>query len=111
MQGRYIEHQALKAFGGPERLAMVTSLRPKSPFVKDETVLNGIRGITDQDTMYYQYADYQYQNFAARFAKARETALKRRQDEAKFDVDGTRAFLEEQKQVIELLLNQIVADS
>lgn len=28
MQGRYIEHQALKAFGGRERISMVTSFEP-----------------------------------------------------------------------------------
>ncbi|KZL79494.1 hypothetical protein CI238_05854, partial [Colletotrichum incanum] len=31
MQGRYIEHQALKAFGDRKRISMVTSFRAKSP--------------------------------------------------------------------------------
>ncbi|KAL4747476.1 hypothetical protein BDW72DRAFT_206431 [Aspergillus terricola var. indicus] len=42
MQGRYIEHQALRALGGRERISMVTCFRAKDPLVKDETVLVGI---------------------------------------------------------------------
>lgn len=41
MQGRYTKHQALKALGGCEHISMVTSSWPKSPFIKDETVLTG----------------------------------------------------------------------
>ncbi|KAL4868895.1 hypothetical protein BDV12DRAFT_185606 [Aspergillus spectabilis] len=47
LQGRYIDHQALKAHGGRERISMVTCFRPTSPLVKDETVLVGVRGISD----------------------------------------------------------------
>lgn len=37
MQGRYLEHQALKALGGRERISIVTAFRPKSHLVRDET--------------------------------------------------------------------------
>ena len=47
MQGRYIEHQALKALGGRERISMVTALWPKSPFVRDMTPLTGSRVISN----------------------------------------------------------------
>lgn len=36
MQGRYIEHQALEALGGRERISMVCAFRPKDAMVKDE---------------------------------------------------------------------------
>ncbi|KAL4935605.1 hypothetical protein BDV06DRAFT_217300 [Aspergillus oleicola] len=58
MQGRYIEHQALKALGGCERISMVTCFRAKSPHVKDETVLVGVRGISDISKLYTQYTEY-----------------------------------------------------
>ncbi|KAK0902608.1 hypothetical protein LTR02_008041 [Friedmanniomyces endolithicus] len=40
MQGRYITHQALRALGAQERITMVTSFRPKSPFLPDDSVLS-----------------------------------------------------------------------
>ncbi|KAL6149982.1 hypothetical protein ACJQWK_02415 [Exserohilum turcicum] len=67
MQGRYIEHQALKAFGGKERLTMVTSWRPKSPFISDQTMLAGVRGITKQNSFYYWFCDCRFDNMKARF--------------------------------------------
>ncbi|KAK0833715.1 hypothetical protein LTR73_001478 [Friedmanniomyces endolithicus] len=40
MQGRYITHQALRALGAQERITMVTSFRPRSPFLPDDSVLS-----------------------------------------------------------------------
>lgn len=52
MHGRYIKHQALKALGGRERINMVTCFRPKPALLKDETVLVGVRGISDLSGLY-----------------------------------------------------------
>jgi hypothetical protein len=108
MQGRYIEHQALKAFGGRERLAMVTSWRPKSPHVHDETVLAGVRGITDQDELYYSFSDYRFRNMELRFHAARQKAEANKAAGLEYDIDAVRAFLEEQRDTISLLLQEIV---
>ncbi|CAE6467547.1 unnamed protein product [Rhizoctonia solani] len=43
LQGRYIDHVALGAYGAPERVTMVTSYRAKDVMVKDESVLTTIR--------------------------------------------------------------------
>jgi hypothetical protein len=58
MQCRYIEHQALTALDGLEGISMVTCLRAKSPLVKDETVLVGVRGIIDVSALYTQDIEY-----------------------------------------------------
>jgi hypothetical protein len=108
MQGRYIEHQALKAFGGGERLAMVTSWRPKSPLVSDQTVLAGVRGITDQNELYYSFSEYRFSNMAARFQEERRKVLERRKTGLDYDIDGTREFLLEQQSTIALLLQELV---
>jgi len=107
MQGRYIYHQALKAFGGRERIAMVTAFRPKSPFVPDETILTGSRGISNLDELYPQYAEYRLEVLEERFrAKLREE--KRRQVTRKrFKVADMRAFLAEQKEYIESMLENM----
>ncbi|OWY51606.1 hypothetical protein AALT_g11940 [Alternaria alternata] len=108
MQGRYIEHQALKAFGGKERLAMVTAWRPKSPFISDQTVLAGIRGITEQNSLYYWFCDYRFDNMEARFREERRKILARQREGLEFDIDATREFLEEQQRTIKLLLDEVV---
>jgi hypothetical protein len=109
MQGRYIYHQALKAFGGRERIAMVTSFRPKSPFVRDETVLTGVRGISDLDQLYPQYTQYRLAILEERF-RAR-LRVERRQGELghRFDLDATRAFILEQRAYLDSMLEEMYA--
>lgn len=58
LQGRYIEHQALRALGTTERISMVTSFRPRSPKVRDDTVLTTVRPISDLGALYHQFAEY-----------------------------------------------------
>ncbi|EXJ95776.1 hypothetical protein A1O1_00900 [Capronia coronata CBS 617.96] len=108
MQGRYIEHQALKAWGGRERISMVTSFRPKSPFIKDETVLAGLRGITDLSLLYHQYAEYRFQVLEARFREKRQMLLQNWNDTGKFDLEDTRSFIDGQKRHLEDLLKELV---
>ncbi|EXJ89889.1 hypothetical protein A1O3_02956 [Capronia epimyces CBS 606.96] len=112
LQGRYIEHQALKAWGGRERVSMVTSFRPKSPFLKDETVLAGLRGITDLSLLYHQYAEYRFQVLETRFGQKRRQLLESFRhadaDARKFDLQGIRSFLDEQRQYMEDMLKELV---
>jgi hypothetical protein len=98
----------LKAFGGRERLAMVTSWRPKSVHVRDETVLAGVRGITDQNELYYWFSDYRFRNMELRFQAAYRKLKASKEAGLEYDIDATRAFLEEQRDTIDLLLQEIV---
>ncbi|APA07026.1 hypothetical protein SS1G_04286 [Sclerotinia sclerotiorum 1980 UF-70] len=66
LQGRYIDHQALQAFGGQERITMVTSFRPRSPRVRDDTVLTTVRPISNLSDLYGQTVEYQLENAEAR---------------------------------------------
>jgi hypothetical protein len=87
MQGRYIEHQALKALGCRERTSSVTWLRDKSTLVKDETVLIGIRGISNSPVLYTQYIKYRLEAHSPLVeeiagARDREGALQYAEDQA-----------------------------
>ena len=108
MQGRYIEHQALKAVGGRERISMVTSFRPKSPLARDETVLTGVRGISDLNELYVEYTDYRLEVLEARFRALSKRVRDHDRAKRPFDVPGVRAFLLEQKQYIEAMLLELV---
>jgi hypothetical protein len=107
MQGRYIEHQALKALGGKERISMVTCFRPRSPLVPDETVLTGVRGISHKSELYSQYTEYRLEILEDRLrAKMREE--KRRQVAKRdFNTQGMRGWLIEQKAFLEAMLYEL----
>ena len=107
MQGRYIYHQALKAFGGRERIAMVTAFRPKSPFVRDETILTGSRVISNIDELYPQYIEYRLSNLEERFRRALAVEKRRQVERKKFDITAMREFLFEQLEYIQTGLDEV----
>ncbi|BCS30663.1 2OG-Fe(II) oxygenase family protein [Aspergillus puulaauensis] len=99
MQGRYIEHQALKAYGGRERISMVTSFRPRSPLVRDESVLTGVRPISNLSELYSQYTRYRLEVIEERVWKFAQRP---------FDIKDVKTFLTEQKEYIESMIEEIV---
>ncbi|KAJ5355328.1 uncharacterized protein N7496_012540 [Penicillium cataractarum] len=107
MQGRYIEHQALKAMGGRERISMVTCFRPKSPLVKDETVLVGVRGISNISELYTQYTEYRLEILEERVRHQLKQERERETAKKPFNVPEMKRFLTNQKLFIESMLTEI----
>lgn len=105
MQGRYIEHLALKAVGGRERISMVTSFRPKDAMAKDECVLTSIRPISEPNTLYSQFTSYRFKTLEERFRIMMERVQENR---GKFDLQGVKDFLEEQKEYIDATMEELV---
>lgn len=95
MQGRYLTHQALRALGSRERITSVTSFRPRSPHVKDDTVLETVRPISDLSELYYEVAEYRLRIVEDRIRKAREDMANRRKAQKKFDTADHKRFLQE----------------
>ncbi|KAI9899855.1 hypothetical protein N3K66_004117 [Trichothecium roseum] len=110
LQGRYIEHQALKALGARERISMVTCFRPRSPHVKDETVLTGVRGISYKSEMYTQYMEYRLDNLEERVRAKKRAERRREQGKRPFDVAAAREWLEEQRDYIDAMLQEITEE-
>ncbi|KAB8275404.1 hypothetical protein BDV30DRAFT_225154 [Aspergillus minisclerotigenes] len=108
MQGRYLEHQALKAFGGRERIAMVTSFRPKSPLALDETTLNGLRAISNTSELYTQYNNYRMEIVEERFRSKIKEERDRVKGRRAFDLQEMRRWLEEQRDFIDHTLEQLI---
>ncbi|PLB53591.1 hypothetical protein P170DRAFT_451649 [Aspergillus steynii IBT 23096] len=107
MQGRYIEHQALKALGGRERISMVTAFRPKSPFVKDESILTGVRGISVLSDLYSQYTEYRLDILEERVRARQKFERQRQVAKRQFDTADMRDWLTEQKEFIEAMLTEL----
>ncbi|KEY70366.1 hypothetical protein S7711_08954 [Stachybotrys chartarum IBT 7711] len=109
MQGRYIEHQALKAHGGRERISMVTSFRPKSPWIRDEALVSTLRGISPATELFYQYAEYRLQNLEARVRDQLREMRKRKESGREFNWEAGRWFLTEQRKFLDGLLEELEA--
>jgi hypothetical protein len=107
MQGRYVDHQATAAFGGHERISMVTSFRPRDIHTKDESVLRGVKNISHISTLYYQYSGYKLENLEDRVREQGRLIRKRQRANAAFDVKQMRAWAEKEKAYLDNLLNEI----
>ncbi|KAL4907803.1 hypothetical protein BDW74DRAFT_175585 [Aspergillus multicolor] len=107
MQGRYIYHQALKALGGRERISMVTPFRPRDPLVRDETILVGVRGISNLGEMFPQYFEYRLDVLEERVRMQRKEERAREVAGKPFDVEKKRRWLEEQRGFIESMLAEM----
>ncbi|GAD93976.1 conserved hypothetical protein [Paecilomyces variotii No. 5] len=107
MQGRYIEHQALAARGGRERISMVTAFRPKSPFIRDETVLTGSRPISDKYALYGQYTEYRLEILEERLRDQSKRMRERQRYNRSLDTSGIRTFLETQRRFLDAMLLEL----
>ncbi|KAI9761000.1 MAG: hypothetical protein M1840_002154 [Geoglossum simile] len=56
LQGRWIEHHVPYCAG--QRITVVTSLRPASPFLRDDTRLTTVRHVSDLCRLYYEFFWY-----------------------------------------------------
>ncbi|KAJ5093547.1 hypothetical protein N7456_009408 [Penicillium angulare] len=108
MQGRYIEHAALQAFGGAERISMVTSFRAKSPHIRDDTVLAGVRPISNLSELYTQYSEYRIELFQERLKDRLKQEQRRVQSNRPFNIPSMQRFLAEQKQFIESMMEELI---
>ena len=110
MQGRYIEHQALRALGTTERISMVTSFRPKSAFIKDDTVLTTVRSISDLSELYSQYTEYRLEMLEERTRAHLKQVRDRNRAGRSFDTVSTKIWITEQKRFLESMLREMVDD-
>jgi hypothetical protein len=108
LQGRYIEHQALRALGTTERISMVTSFRPKSAFTKDDTVLTTVRAVSDLSELYSQYSEYRLEMLEERIRAHLKDIRERKRAHRPFDTAASKAFLAEQEQFLAVMNREIV---
>jgi hypothetical protein len=111
LQGRYIEHQALRAFGTTERITMVTSFRPKSASIKDDTVLTTVRAVSDLPELYYQYSEYRLEILEERIRRKLKTMREQKRAHRGFDTIAMKNFLKEHEEFFAKMNQQIVEDS
>ncbi|KAK5655763.1 hypothetical protein OQA88_5300 [Cercophora sp. LCS_1] len=110
LQGRYIEHQALRALGTTERITMVTSFRPRSAKIRDDSVLRTVRPISDLGELYYQYMKYRLEMLEDRIREQLREFVADKGGGRKIPTSKIKAFLEEQEDFIRRTNGEIVPD-
>jgi hypothetical protein len=89
---------------------MVTSFRPRSPGIRDDTVLTTVRPISNLSDLYGQTVEYQLENAETRIRQM----LKNVRDSMKAgatDVRSIKAFLDFEIRTMHHLNNEIVEEA
>ncbi|KAK0381004.1 hypothetical protein CLIM01_01580 [Colletotrichum limetticola] len=108
LQGRYVEHQALAAIGGAERITMITSFRPRDPCIKDDSVLTSIRPISEHSELYYQWAKYRIEVLQERLKAIHGILEEIHQAKKPIDVGAVKRLLAQQEDYIAITNREIV---
>ena len=87
---------------------MVTSFRPKSPLIQDDTVLTTVRAISDLSELYYQYAEYRLENLEERVRAHLKAMRGRKLAKRCFNTAATKSFISEQLDFLQKTLLQII---
>ena len=110
MQGRYIEHMAMRAFGTTERITSVTSFRPKCASYKDDTVLTTVRPISDLSELYMQFSEYRLEILEKRIQQQLKSLKESMRAGKKFDTQSVKVFLKEQENFLAHTNQELVID-
>ncbi|KAF1355076.1 hypothetical protein BDV97DRAFT_289886 [Delphinella strobiligena] len=110
LQGRYITHQALRALGAQERITSVTSFRPRSPYLKDDTVLTTVRPISDLPELYYQFGEYRLSILEERLRTQLKVMREHHAAGKKVNTKLFKKFLEEQQRFLERTNEEVVEE-
>lgn len=110
LQGKYICHQALRTVGARERITMVTSFRPKSPFLADDSTLTTVRGISDLRDLYYEWASYRLEIVEERIRMQLRKMRAAYEVGRPTDTRGIKAFLAEQAAFLAHTNEEMVQD-
>ena len=110
LQGRYIEHQALRAFGSTERITMVTSFRPRSSALRDDTVLTTVRPVSNLSELYFQFSEYRLEILEDRIRKELKVLRDSKRGRKKFNTLKLKRFLQEQENFLAHMNSEMIED-
>ncbi len=90
---------------------MVTSFRPKSAAIKDDTVLTTVRAVSDLPELYYQYSEYRLEMLEERIRRKLKAMREKKRTHRGFDTCAMKKFIKEQEEFLETMNHEIVEDS
>ena len=110
LQGRYIEHQALRALGATERITMVTSFRPRCPALPDDTVLTTVRAISNLSELYYQFSEYRLEILEQRIRDQLKLMRESNRGGKKLNTTQLKDFFHEQEKFLAHMNHEVIED-
>ncbi|MCJ1404692.1 hypothetical protein MMC11_007918 [Xylographa trunciseda] len=110
LQGRYIEHQALRALGTAERITMVTSFRPRCPDQRDDTVLTTVRAISNLPELYFQFSEYRLEILEERIRNQLRVLRETKRSGKKVDTRKLKRFLYDQERFLAHMNKEMIED-
>ncbi|KAF1992252.1 hypothetical protein K402DRAFT_366323 [Aulographum hederae CBS 113979] len=108
LQGRYIDHQALAATRGSERITMITAYRPRDPMLQDDSVLTSIRPISNLSEIYFQWSDYRLEVLEERIRALRKVMWIQHSLGRDTDTKRVKAFLRDQEEYLTQTNKEII---
>ena len=87
---------------------MVTSFRPRSPYLPDDSVLTTVRPISNLNELYTEFGSYRLEMLEERIRKQLKILRDNQQANKKIDTIALKAFLMEQEEFIKRTNEEIV---
>ena len=111
LQGRYVEHKALRALGSKERITMVTSFRCRCPRLRDDTVLKTVRSISNLSQLYYEFCEYRLEILEERIRMQLRALREAKGRDKKFSPAALKCFLQEQVAFLAHMNEEVVLEA
>lgn len=89
---------------------MVTSFRPRSSAIKDDTVLTTVRPTSNLSELYLGFAEYRFEMLEDRFRAINRHLRDQKRARRAFGTCGVKQFIREQIQFLEHMDKEIVQD-
>ena len=87
---------------------MVTSFRPKSAMIKDDTVLTTVRAVSDLSELYSQYTEYRLEMLEERIRAHLKDIRDRKRAHRRFDTAASKRFIAEQEAFLTAMSRELV---
>jgi len=87
---------------------MVTSFRPRSAHVQDDTVLSTVRSISDLPELYFQYSEYRLEIMEERIRAHLKEIRDRKRAGRVFNTAATKRFIAVQEDFLAVMSREIV---
>jgi hypothetical protein len=88
---------------------MVTSFRPRSPMIRDDTILNTVRPVSHLPDLYGQVVEYQLENMETRIREYLKSVRESMRSD-KFDVKTFKRWVAFERRAIDHIDKEIVEE-
>ena len=89
---------------------MVTSFRPRSPYLPDDSVLTTIRPVSNLNELYTEFGSYRLEMLEERIRKQLKTLRGNQQANKRIDTTALKTFLKQQEDFIKQTNEEIVEE-